>query len=190
LLLRAPIRIKVSSKNGRSFPFSYQPDITRFIYSLDQIKYMVDEEYEIIPTSPIRRIEKRIEKLETTGSSSESRRLIEQIIELIKSNQRVIDDVVKSNFELRSEMSKIPGKVDQLIGSMSEFMELLKTSATEDTVSEISKDVMEPVVSKIGELVDQGKRGSDATQAMLTSLDTIDKRLKRLTAQFAAMYRR
>lgn len=151
---------------------------------------MVDEEYEIIPTSPIRRIEKRIEKLETTGPSSESGRLVEQMIELIKSNQRVIDDIVKSNFELRSEMSKLPGKVDQLIGTMNEFMELLKMSSTEETVSEISSNVMEPVVSKIGELVDQGKKGSDATQAMLASLDTIDKRLKRLTAQFAAMYRR
>ncbi len=151
---------------------------------------MVDEEYEIIPTSPIRRIEKRIDRIETTSSSSESRRLIEQIIELIKSNQRVIDDIVKSNFELRSEMSKVPGKIDQLISSMSEFMELLKTSATEDTVSEISSNVMEPVVGRIGELVEQGKKGFDATQAMLTSLDTIDKRMKRLTAQIAAMYRR
>ena len=151
---------------------------------------MVDEEYEIIPTSPIRRIEKRIERLENTGSTSESRKLIEQIIELIKSNQRVIDDVVKSNFELRSEMARIPGKIDELISNMNEFMELLKTSATEDAVSEISGNVMAPVVEKIGELVEQGKGGKDVNQAMLASLDTIDKRLKRLTAQFAAMYRR
>lgn len=153
---------------------------------------MVDEEYEIIPTSPIRRIEKRIEKLETTGPSAETGRLMEQIIELIKSNQRVIEDIVKSNFELRSEMSKIPGKVDQLLSSMSEFMELLKTSATEETVSSISRDVMEPVVGKIGELVEQGKKNSDATQAMLASLDMIDKRLKHMTAQYAApsAYRR
>jgi hypothetical protein len=151
---------------------------------------MSDEEYEIIPTSPIRRLEKRIERIESTGPSAESSRLIEQIIELIKSNQRVIDDIVKSNFELRSEMAKVPGKIDQLLTGLNEFMEILKTSAAEETVSEISKDVMSPVVEKISELVDQGKRSTDATQAMLTSLDTIDKRLKRMTAQSAAMYRR
>lgn len=153
---------------------------------------MEEEEYEIIPTSPIRRLEKRIDKMETTTGTGEVRRLIEQIIELIKANQRVIDDIVKSNFELRNDIAKIPGKVDQLLGSMSEFMELLKTSATEETVTEISKDVMAPVVEKIGELVEQNKKSVEMSQAMLTSLDTIDKRLKRLyTASAAApTYRR
>ena len=144
---------------------------------------MADEEYEIIPTSPIRRLEKRIEEMESSSASSEVRKLIEQVIELIKSNQRVIDDIVKSNFELRNEISKLPGKVDELLGSMGEFMELLKASATEEVVSGVSKEVMSPVVTKIGELVDQNKKSTEATQAMLTSLDTIDKRLKRLTVQ-------
>ena len=148
---------------------------------------MADEEYEIIPTSPIRRLEKRIDDMESTSTPSEVRKLIEQVIELIKSNQRVIDDIVKSNFELRNELSRVPGKIDELLKSMDDFMELLKASATEEVVSGISKDVMEPVVKKIGELVDQGreqsKTSTDASQAMLTSLDTIDKRLKRLTIQ-------
>jgi hypothetical protein len=148
------------------------------------------EEYEIIPTSPIRRLEKRLEKVESTTTPSEVRRLIEQIIELIKSNQRVIDDIVKSNFELRNEISKVPGKVDQLLGSMGEFMELLKASATEETVSEISKDVMEPVVSKLQELIAQNKSSIEASQATATSLDTIDKRIKRMYMQLASMYKR
>jgi hypothetical protein len=144
---------------------------------------MASEEYEIIPTSPIRRLEKRIDRVESTSSSSEVRKLMEQVIELIKSNQRVIDDIVKSNFELRNEMSKIPGKVDQLLSSMNEFMDLLKVSATEEVVSGVSSEMMAPLTGKIGELVDQGKKGTEFTQAMLTSLDTIDKRLKRLTIQ-------
>lgn len=144
---------------------------------------MADEEYEIIPTSPIRRLERRIEEVESSSSSSEVRKLIEQVIELIKSNQRVIDDIVKSNFELRNEISRIPGKVDELLKSMDEFMELLKASATEEVVSGVSKEVMDPVVKKMEELVDQNKKSVEATQAMLTSLDTIDKRLKRLTVQ-------
>ena len=148
------------------------------------------EEYEVIPTSPIRKLEKRLSRVETTTSSSEIRRLVEQIVELIKSNQRIIDDIIKSDFELRNEVSKIPGKIDELLSSMSEFMELLKTSATEETVSEISKDVMDPLVKKMSELVDQNKKSLEVGQASLASLGVIDKRLKRIYMQSASAYGR
>ena len=143
------------------------------------------EEYEVIPTSPIRRLEKRMGRVESESSSSEVRRLIEEIVELIKSNQRIIDDIIKSDAELRNEVSRIPGKIDDLLGSMKEFMELLKASATEETVSEISKDVMEPVTDRLGELVEQGKKNFEAQQATLSNLGLIDKRLKRIYLQFA-----
>ena len=142
-----------------------------------------EDEYELIPTSPIRRIERRIEHLETGSSSSEVRKLIEQVMELVQSNQRIIDDVIKSNNDLRNEMSRVPAKLDQLVSSMNEFMELLKTAATEDTVSDISRDVMKPVVDRMGELVEQEKRAFETSQAMLTTLGVIDKRLKRLYIQ-------
>ena len=148
------------------------------------------EEYEVIPTSPIRRLEKRMSRVETESSSSEVRRLIEEIVELVKSNQRIIDDVIKSDAELRNEVSRIPGKIDDLLGSMKEFMELLKASATEETVSEISKDVMEPITEKLGELVEQNKKAYEADQAVITNLGLIDKRLKRIYLQFAGGARR
>ncbi|MBI2675976.1 MAG: hypothetical protein HYX24_05940 [Candidatus Aenigmarchaeota archaeon] len=143
------------------------------------------DDYEMVPTSPIRRLEKRIGQLESTSSSSEVRRLIEQIIELIKSNQRVIDDLVKSNSELRDEMSKMPVKIDQLLDSMKEFMDILKSTATEETVTDISKDMMTPVVAKMDEMLMQNKKSAEISQAMLTGLETIDKRFKRLFLQSA-----
>ena len=150
----------------------------------------MDEEYEVIPTSPIRRLEKRLAKIETTTSSSEVQRLIEQIIELIKSNQRIIDDVIKADAELRNEISKVPGKIDELLDSMGEFIDLLKASATEETVSEVSKDVMKPLVGKMTEMVDQNKKMLETNEASLASLGVIDKRLKRLYLQFASLYKR
>jgi methyl-accepting chemotaxis protein len=145
----------------------------------------MDDEYEIIPTSPLRRLEKRINQVERTSTTSETQRLIEQIIELIKSNQRIIDDVIKSDAELRDEISKVPGKIDELLGSMHEFMEILKTSATEETVTDISKDVMQPLVNKMTEMIEQNKKSVEVGQATLTSLGIIDKRLKRIYLQFA-----
>ncbi|MEM5812608.1 MAG: hypothetical protein QW286_02715 [Candidatus Aenigmatarchaeota archaeon] len=149
----------------------------------------MDDEYEVIPTSPLRRLEKRISQVESSTASSEIQRLIEQIIELIKSNQRIIDDVIKADAELRDEISKVPGKIDELLSSMHEFMEILKTSATEETVTDISKDVMQPLVNKMTELIEQNKKNLEVGQATLTSLGIIDKRLKRIYLQFANAYR-
>ena len=145
----------------------------------------MDDDYEIIPTSPLRRLEKRINQVERTSTTSETQRLVEQIIELIKSNQRIIDDIIKADAELRDEISKVPGKIDELLSSMHEFMEILKTSATEETVTDISKDVMQPLVSKMNELIEQNKKNVEVGQASLTSLGIIDKRLKRIYLQFA-----
>ena len=107
------------------------------------------EEYEIIPTSPLRRMEKRIEKVEGGSYSSEVRRLVEQVVELIKSNQRIIDDSIKANNDLISEVSKLPHKMDELILEMREFMKLLKVSAEEEEVSEVSKEVLTPLIDVI-----------------------------------------
>lgn len=146
-----------------------------------------DEEYEVIPTSPIRRLERRLSRIETTSSSSEIQRLVEQIVELIKSNQRVIDDIIKSDAELRNEVSKVPAKIDGLVDKMDEFLELLKASATEETVSEASKDMTKPLIKKMEEMIEATKKSSEIGQASLSSLETIDKRLKRLyLAQYSS----
>ena len=139
-----------------------------------------EEEYEIIPTSPIRRLEKRIQKVETGSYSSEIRKLIEQVIELIKSNQRIIDDSIKANNDLIAEVSKVPKKVEELILEMREFMKLLKMSAEEEEVSAISKEVMTPLVEKMTEMIEQNKKNFETNQAALTTLGIIEKRLKRL----------
>ena len=125
-------------------------------------------------------------RLESSSSTSEVQRLIEQIIELIKSNQRIIDDVVKSDSELRSEISRLPGEIKDLVAKMDEFLELLKATATEETVEGMSKEAMSPVVEKMNELVEQNKKSVEASQAVLANLSSIDNRLKRLYLGSAA----
>jgi hypothetical protein len=151
----------------------------------------MSDEYEVIPTSPIRRLEKRLERVEDTSSNSQVQKLMEQVIELIKSNQRIIDDVVKANAELRDELAKIPGKMDKLMGTMNDFMEILKEASEEEASGAgVGPESLKPVTDKLGEMVDQNKKSLEANQTMLSALETIDKRLKRLYMGFASMYRR
>jgi len=151
---------------------------------------MSTEDYEVIPTSPIRRLEKRMEKVEDTSSTSQVQKLMEQVIELIKSNQRIIDDVVKANTELREEVGKVPGKIDKLLDAMNEFMDLLRAASEEEERSGagIGAEAFKPMVDKMTELVEQNKKSLESNQTMLTAMETIDKRLKRIYLGFAGMY--
>ena len=140
----------------------------------------MDEDYEVIPTSPIRKLESRLGRLESSSGASEVQRLTEQMIELIKSNQRIINDVVKSDSELRSEISRLPVNLENLIAKMDEFLELMKATATDDAVEGMSEKAVAPLVNKINELVVQNKKSLDTNQAVLANLNSIDNRLKRL----------
>jgi len=152
---------------------------------------MSDDEYEVIPTSPIRRLEKRLEKVEDTSSTSQVQKLMEQVIELIKSNQRIIDDVVKANAELRDELAKVPGKIDTLLGTLNDFMNILKEASQEESAGAgIGPEVMKPLADKLGEMVELDKKSLDASHTMLSAMETMDKRLKRIYLGFASMYRR
>ncbi|MBI4182041.1 MAG: hypothetical protein HY520_03685 [Candidatus Aenigmarchaeota archaeon] len=144
-----------------------------------------DEDYEVIPVSPLRTLDRRVARVEAASTSSEVRRLIEQVLELIKANQRIIDDIIKSDAELRNEVARLPGKIDELVASMHEFIDILKASASEEG----GRD-MEPLLKRIGELVELMKKTHEVGQATLTSLDTIDKRLKRSMVSPGMVYRR
>ena len=139
-----------------------------------------EDEYEVIPTSPLRRLEKRLENVESGSYSSEVRKLIEQIMELIKSNQRIVDDSIKANHDLINEVAKLPRHIEGLVSEMKDFMNLLKASAEEDASPQISKDFMQPMVDKMTELIEHNKKGFETNQAVLATLNVIEKRLKRL----------
>ena len=149
---------------------------------------MSTEDYEVIPTSPIRRLEKRMETMEDTSSTSQVQKLMEQVIELIKSNQRIIDDVVKANAELRDELSKVPGKIDKLLDTMNEFMDLLRLASEEEDRGGIGPEAFKPMVDKMTEMVEQNKKSLEANHTMIAAMETIDKRMKRLYMGFANMY--
>lgn len=84
------------------------------------------EEYEMVPVGPIRRLEERIKKIEKGRESTSQQGFLREILELVQSNQQLVDEIVKANDELRDELSKIPPKIDELLDSWKEFIELLK----------------------------------------------------------------
>ncbi|MFH0889772.1 MAG: hypothetical protein V1836_01345 [Candidatus Aenigmatarchaeota archaeon] len=137
------------------------------------------EEYEIIALSPIRRLERRIDQIEGGTSAKEMNKLVDEMIELIKANQQIVDDLVRANLDLRNEISRIPSKIDELLGTLNEFVSLLK-AASQEEVTGMSTDAMKPVTEGLNQIVEYNKKMVETNQVMIGSLDAIDKRLKRL----------
>lgn len=86
----------------------------------------MEDEYELIPMNPIRRLEKRMERMERTGSANETTK---ELIEIVRANQHVIDDVVRMNAEMISRMSELLGSVNSMTAKINDFMGRLEVAS-------------------------------------------------------------
>jgi len=109
-------------------------------------KDIEDDEYEVIPIGPIKKLEEKINKIARERESTSYTGFMREILELVQSNQRLVDEIVKSNDELRDELSKIPGKIDELLESWKEFINLLKESGGGESSSGMQNDKIEELI--------------------------------------------
>ncbi|MEM5878340.1 MAG: hypothetical protein QXF12_05680 [Candidatus Aenigmatarchaeota archaeon] len=142
---------------------------------------MVNEEFEIIPVNPIRRLEKRIERLESY-SVEDPKSIFKDIIEIVRMNQQIVDELAKSNDALRIELSKLPGKMDELITDMRQLIAFIKASGDSEQVG-FDPNIMKPVVEKLEDLVQVNKTLAEKNDAMMELFDEVNKRLKRPQTQ-------
>ncbi|MDD5416703.1 MAG: hypothetical protein PHU12_01880 [Candidatus Aenigmarchaeota archaeon] len=128
------------------------------------------DNYSMIPVAPMKRLEARIEGLEKAGSVPQLQSLITQIIELIKTNQKIINEVIRANLDLRSELAKMPLKIDQLIDEMRDLIELIEAAGRQET-SGVGPEAMKPIVEQVKNLADQNK-------AMMEAIDNLNRKIK------------
>lgn len=138
----------------------------------------VEDEYELIPMSPLRRLEKRIEKLETGPSAGgDSREFIKEVVSIVRMNQELIDELAKANDAMRIEISKLPSKLDELITELKELISFIRSSGEEE-VAGVTQEAFKPLVEKFDEMVKTNKAISEKNDSMLELLDTISRRIK------------
>lgn len=134
------------------------------------------EEYEIIPVSPLRKLEKKIEQLEASTSIVDAKEIFKEIADVMKMNQQIIDDLSKANDALRIELSKLPPKLEELTNSLKELLSYIKVSAEEDYSQ---PQGTEQLVGKLNELVETNKKILESNKAVLSALEEIDKKMRR-----------
>ena len=129
-----------------------------------------DDEYEVIPVGPLRKLEERIEKLEREKETTSYHGFIREILDLVKSNQKLVDEIVKANDELREELSKIPGKIDELLKAWREFIDLLKEAGVTETGSggEVQSDKLDELINLNREMLEAIKSMKSGQQETST----------------------
>jgi methyl-accepting chemotaxis protein len=135
------------------------------------------ESYEIIPVTPLKKLEQRIEKVEQTGTIPQLQTLINQIIELIRSNQKIVNDVIQANAELRNEISKLPPKIEELTNMMRSFIALVEAAGKEETGG-TSAEALKPLTEYMQKMVDQNQKLLEGNQSMIEQLDNISRKLR------------
>lgn len=133
--------------------------------------------YEIIPVTPLKKLEQRVERVEQSGTVPQLQSLINQIIELIRSNQKIVNDVIQANSELRNEISKLPPKIEDLTNMMKDFIALVEAAGKEE-VSAPNAETLKPLIEYLQKMVDQNQKLLESNQAMIDQLDGISKKLK------------
>jgi len=136
------------------------------------------EEFELIPMSPIRRLEKRIDQLESSPGV-DSKDFFREIVDIVRMNQQIVDELAKANDAMRIEISKLPSKIEDLVNNLKELLSYIKASAAEETA--VSSPTFKPLVDKFDQLIEGNKKIVESNQSVLSSLDEISRKLTKPT---------
>ena len=133
------------------------------------------DEYELVPMSPLRRMEKRIELLEQSGTM-DGKEFYREMVDIIRMNQQIVDELAKANDALRIEISKLPARMEELISNMKELISFIKASVIEETTGTSTNA---PANKKLEELIETNKKIVENNQAVLGILEDLGKKLTR-----------
>lgn len=138
-----------------------------------------DDEYELIPLSPIRRLERRMEKLESSSSGLDVGSFFKELVAIIRMNQEIVDELAKSSDSLRIELSKLPGKLDQVTSNLNELLSYIKAAAVEETVKSAPEEV-KMLSEKMDQLVEINKKLAEGNDNIAALLESMERKMKPL----------
>jgi methyl-accepting chemotaxis protein len=144
-----------------------------------------DEEYELIPMSPIRRLEKRMSKIEESPGV-DTKDFFKEIVEIIRMNQQIVDEMARANDALRIELSKLPAKLDEMISNLNELVSFIKASAIEEAGPGES---LKPLLEKMDALIEGNKKMAEGMQATVESIEEMGEKMRSSTPMRPPMRR-
>jgi len=127
----------------------------------------MSEEYEIVSVAPLRKLEKRLDLLEKGSPGYNA--VLKDLVEMMKENQRVVDDLIKTNSELISGIGQLSQHLAGLTGKFDEFMESIEVAGTSEEPKEWAN------------LKDEAKKMADLNKELDDRMKKLERQMKLAT---------
>lgn len=150
-----------------------------FLAKKEDFEIKEDEDFEMVPLTPIRRLEKRLESIETTKTANGLEKFIDKVMDMVELNQKIIEDIVRSNQSMKEDMGILIGKLDTLQSKITGFIDVIQNAAESDVVEAAAESTGETIKPLIQKLEDIGNRSNETNAHILQSLENIEKVLRK-----------
>lgn len=144
------------------------------------------EDYEVVPVGPIRKLERRIDDMEEQAQKGggmgggRNDELVRDVLDIMKSNQKIVNDMTESTHELKNSVEDLTHKMDQVIDDMNSFMELLQDASETDLEGEVMKDVHSRVADAVGDrMQDVANDMRESNQQVVDHLEQLNESVRR-----------
>ena len=142
------------------------------------------DDYEVVPVGPIRKLERRIdemeEKAQSGGMGGPDDALVRDVLDIMKSNQKIVNDMTESTHELKNSVEDLTHKMDDVIDNMNNFMDLLQEASEADLEGEVIQDVHSRIADAVGnEMKDVASDMKESNQQVIQHLEQLNKSVKR-----------
>ncbi|MFB6209428.1 MAG: hypothetical protein ABEJ56_04825 [Candidatus Nanohaloarchaea archaeon] len=137
------------------------------------------EDYEVVPVGPIRKLERRIDELQEQKSSGNDE-LVRDVLDIMKSNQKIVNDMTESTHELKNSVEDLTHKMDEVVDNMNSFMDLLEQASEADLEGEVMKDVHSKIADAIGnEMEDVASDIKESNTQVIQNLEDLNENIRR-----------
>ena len=133
-------------------------------------------EFELIAVSPLRKLEKRIDELETSKGTNMTE-FYREMVDIIKMNQQIVDELAKANDALRIELSRLPSRMEELIAKMDEIISFIKAAATEENHAPLGDT--KSIADKLDQLIETNKKVAESNEGVMDLLEDMNRKVSR-----------
>jgi chromosome segregation ATPase len=144
------------------------------------------DEYEVIPLDPIRKLERRIDEMEQKSELSREEGLIRDVVDIMKTNQQMVNNMVDSTNNLKTSVEELTHKMDTIIDDIGEFLDLLEEASEASLEQDINRNIedslVSPLTNKMEEIVETNQQMLEGLSSVGEHLNKMEKKMQASTA--------
>lgn len=139
------------------------------------------DDFEVVPLTPLRRLEKRLDTLETTKTTQNLERFVDKILDMVELNQKIVDEVIKANQGLREDLAVLIGKITDNETKLAELLTMLKEASETDLGSAETQNLEKALTPLVDKISNSMAKNVEVNSAVLDALASIDKDIRKIS---------